>query len=260
MRIQLFWLRTRFSFSCLESLVHLSTMRVVLVLAATIRSCFFWRRLPEEKQKIYRSTWNGQTWSTPQVQSFSTDREDDPYLRLDGNTLFFSSERAHEGRPNLGNFDTNLWRVSRTGDSWGEPILVDADFNTVQDKGEEWPSSNAGFVSSLDDSLFYICTMMKGDSAIRLYEYQRLQDESFSRVNQVTGLFENPNIWVHGAVRSLLNDPSTASLMCAGLLLSPGSLSPVCRSIFHPNLEVITTSSRKDSIASPRIRSFSCGP
>jgi len=54
--------------------------------------------------------------------------------------------------------------------------------------------------------------------------------------------------------------PSTASLMWSGRLLSPGLRSPVSRSMFQPNFDVITTLSRKGATLSPRIRSASWGP
>jgi hypothetical protein len=51
------------------------------------------------------------------------------------------------------------------------------------------------------------------------------------------------------SVRSRLSMPSTASLMCSGRLLRPGPRLPVSRSMFQPNLEVITTLSRNGWMA-----------
>ena len=60
--------------------------------------------------------------------------------------------------------------------------------------------------------------------------------------------------------RSRRSDPSTASLMCAGLLFRPGRRTPVSRSMSQPNFDVIATRFRNGWIASPRMRSHSCGP
>src|SRR6185369_15422338 len=57
------------------------------------------------------------------------------------------------------------------------------------------------------------------------------------------------------SVRRRRSIPSTTSLMCSGLLLSPGRRSPVLRSMFQPNLDVITTLFRNGCMASPRMRS-----
>ena len=57
------------------------------------------------------------------------------------------------------------------------------------------------------------------------------------------------------SVRRRLSMPSTASLMWSGRLLSPGRRSPVSRSMFQPNFEVITTLSRNGATPSPRMRS-----
>ena len=46
------------------------------------------------------------------------------------------------------------------------------------------------------------------------------------------------------SVRSRFSMPSTASLMCSGRLFRPGRRSPVSRSMFQPNFDVITTLSR----------------
>src|SRR4249919_573734 len=48
--------------------------------------------------------------------------------------------------------------------------------------------------------------------------------------------------------------------MWSGRLFSPGPRAPVFRSMFQPNLDVITTSSRNGAMPSPRMRSTSCGP
>jgi len=45
-----------------------------------------------------------------------------------------------------------------------------------------------------------------------------------------------------------------------GGALSPGRRSPVSRSMFQPNFDVIATLSRNGAMPSPRMRSTSCGP
>ena len=62
------------------------------------------------------------------------------------------------------------------------------------------------------------------------------------------------------SVRRRLSMPSTTQLDVLGLAVEPGRRSPVSRSMFQPNLDVITTLSRNGAMPSPRMRSTSCGP
>ena len=81
----------------------------------------FWPQT-REKSVIKTSTLNGNTWSTPQVASFSGQHADfDPFISPDGNTLYFSSMRPIQAGGATNN-DMDLWKVERAGNGWGTPV------------------------------------------------------------------------------------------------------------------------------------------
>ncbi len=177
---------------------------------------YFWRRLPGEKQQIYRLSPKPATpasaggiltasdYSPAQRLPFSTDRDESPFLTADERTMYFGSERAIPGRPNLGNFDMNVWVTRRAtiGAPWSEPEPLPPSFNLVQAAGETWPVANASRIFSLDDETFYASTQMPGDSASRLYTYRRDADDLLVEQQRVDGLFEDPRYSVSGATLS----------------------------------------------------------
>lgn len=72
-------------------------------------------------------------WSAPKVASFSGHWFDqNPVLSLDGSFLIFDSDRptSRAGQPLVQSFfgrqnpGSNLWRVGRIGDHWGEPVWL----------------------------------------------------------------------------------------------------------------------------------------
>ena len=77
-------------------------------------------------QRIYLTTWDGATWSTPQLASFAADlSERGARFSPDGESVYFASTRpTSAGGPNN---DWNIWSVTFNGaDSWGEPSpLID---------------------------------------------------------------------------------------------------------------------------------------
>lgn len=165
------------------------------------KTVYFSRRAPGEKQQILTATFEEGTWTQPVVTPFSTARDEAPFITTDGRTLYFGSERPIPGRPSKGNFDMNIWRVERGERGWLDPVPLPAPINEVQEEGEEWPSSNASFMFSLDDSTYYFTTMVRGSRAIALYETYRGPD-GFSVPRKVDGLFEDDRYWVNGAVIS----------------------------------------------------------
>ncbi len=162
------------------------------------RETYFWRRLPGEKQKIY--VLDGPDDASPRLASFSTDRDENPYLTRDGLTGYFGSERPIPGRPNLGNFDMNLWVTRRTSVTrpWSDPEPLPPSFNQVQREGEEWPLGNVSAVASLDDETFYVSTQNRGDTATRLYAYRRDATDNLVDPRPVDGLFADPRFAVGG--------------------------------------------------------------
>ncbi|MAT89520.1 MAG: hypothetical protein CMC35_02405 [Flavobacteriaceae bacterium] len=142
-----------------------------LVFAPDNRTIYFTRRKGEEKQRIYTASYSEeQGWSTPELTSFSTDRDEYPNLTPDGNTLYFGSERPIEGRPNLGNFDTNVWMNTKSNEGWSTPTPLSPTINYVQAEGEQWPVSNENHFHTVDGETFYLCTQRPGTAGIDLYQ------------------------------------------------------------------------------------------
>lgn len=140
-----------------------------LIFAKDNKTLFFTRRIGDEKQKIYTSKYTGTSWSKPEIASFSTDRDEYPNITPDGNTLYFGSERPIPGRPNKGNFDTNIWKTEWINGDWSSPVPLDSIINKVQAEGEEWPMHNENHFNTADGKTFYLCTMLRAEQGIDLY-------------------------------------------------------------------------------------------
>ncbi len=66
------------------------------------KTVYFTRRIPDTEQKIYRTDYVEGSWQEPKIASFSTDRDETPFISPDGNTLYFGSQREIPGKPNKG--------------------------------------------------------------------------------------------------------------------------------------------------------------
>ena len=78
-------------------------------------------------------------WSSPEVVSFAKSPEYvtiEPCLSHDGSQLFFASDKPVNDTSEKD--DTNIWYVTREGENWGEPKLLDTSINT--NLGEFYPS------------------------------------------------------------------------------------------------------------------------
>lgn len=84
---------------------------------------YFMRRTPGRfDYTLYVARRAGGAWQAPEVLPFSgMSRDGAPAIAPDGETLYFDSRRPAEG---LRRGSINLWRVERTGSSWGEPALL----------------------------------------------------------------------------------------------------------------------------------------
>ena len=162
------------------------------------RTVYFTRRIPDAKQKIYRSDLVGGQWTAPQVAPFSSDRDETPYITPDGHTFYFGSEREIPGKPNKGGFDMNVWMMRKDGNHWTNPEPLPEPVNYVQIEGENWPSSNNNFFFTLDGKTHYFTTMMRGSNAIDIYTTE-LEDGQFSEPQPIEGLFENDRLWQYSA-------------------------------------------------------------
>jgi Tol biopolymer transport system component len=75
-------------------------------------------------------------WSAPEVASFAGNFSDlEPAFSADGNTLYFASNRPTTGTESK---DFDIWKVSRVGNAWGEPVNLGSTINTETD--EFYPS------------------------------------------------------------------------------------------------------------------------
>lgn len=165
------------------------------------RRVYFSRRVPAGKQKIYESEFKNGAWATPVQSIFSIDRDEAPSITPNGELLFFGSERPIPGKPNEGNFDMNIWMMTKTEGSWSTPEPLPFPINDVQMEGEEWPSSNNNFLFAIDDETFYFTTMIRGSKAIKLYQ-TNYKDGQFSEPVEVTGIFDDEKYWIYSAVVS----------------------------------------------------------
>ncbi len=168
------------------------------------QTAYFTRRKVNEKQKIFESSFAAGQWSTPKVCAFSTDRDEAPFISPDGKTLFFGSERPLPQQRNEGNFDMNIWQVTQTATGWSAPVPLPPVINSVQQKGEEWPSSNANFIFSLDGTNYLYTTMVRGTKTIEVYATTRT-DNTFTQPAKINGLFgdgEEDKYWKYSAVIS----------------------------------------------------------
>ncbi|WP_188369044.1 PD40 domain-containing protein [Muriicola marianensis] len=162
------------------------------------KTIYFTRRFPGEKQKIYTSTLAEGQWSAPVLAPFSTDRDETPFITPDGNTLYFGSQREIPGKPNLGGFDMNVWKVEKTPEGWSEPEPLPDPVNKVQIEGENWPSSVNNYFFTLDGITFYYTTMERGSAGIDVYKTTK-EDKGFSLPERIEGLFENDSLWKYSA-------------------------------------------------------------
>lgn len=165
------------------------------------KTAFFTRRIGNEKQKLWQSTFKKGNWTNPIQLPFSKDRDETPFFSPDGRTLYFGSSRPIEGRPTKGNFDMNIWQVERNGNKWSNPKPLSESINVVQVENEKWPSSNENFIFSIDNINFIYTTMLRGEKLIEVYTTTKKGDE-FSQPQKVSGLFKSDKYWKYSAVLS----------------------------------------------------------
>lgn len=165
------------------------------------KTAFFTRRIGNEKQKLWQTSFEKGVWTNPTPLAFSTDRDETPFFSQDGKTLYFGSARPIEGRPSKGNFDMNIWQVEWLNNKWGNPQPLSSSINAVQEDQEEWPSSNENFIFSLDNKNFIYTTMLRGEKVVEVYKTTKKGNE-FTKPEKITGLFQNEKSWKYSAVLS----------------------------------------------------------
>lgn len=89
---------------------------------------------------VVRHKIDNGNWTSPEVVSFAGQYSDlEPAFSADGKTLYFSSNRPLTGdQPK----DFDIWKVSRIGEGWGEPVNLGIPINTSAD--EFYPSITLG--------------------------------------------------------------------------------------------------------------------
>jgi Tol biopolymer transport system component len=108
------------------------------------------------------------SWQAPTIASFSGEHSEyDPMFSLDGNRVYFSSERP----PSNGQPDdrTYLWYSEKTGDVWGEPVMVQLTghgdyYSSFTETGKIYFNVwNEGDVySATPNDTGYTCEVLKG--------------------------------------------------------------------------------------------------
>jgi Tol biopolymer transport system component len=158
------------------------------------KTIYFTRRQGNEKQKIYFTKFVNNEWTEPQVASFSTDRDENPFISTDGKTIYFGSARPIQDRPNKGNFDMNIWKTECIDNKWSDPIPLSDIINQVQIENEEWPSSNENSIYSPNGVDYFYATMLRGTKTIEMYETKLINGE-FSKPLKLNGLFDDGKYW-----------------------------------------------------------------
>ena len=134
-----------------------------LVYSTDGRAAYF-HRATATGPKIFESYRHGGTWSEPTMVPFSTEHvEFDPFISIDGRTLYYTSFRSLSGteaRP-----DGDLWKVARTASGWGTPVHLGPEINT--DANEFFPSVTA------DGTLYFNSDRPGGVGAWDLYRARR---------------------------------------------------------------------------------------
>jgi Tol biopolymer transport system component len=164
-------------------------------------TAFFTRRSEGGMQKIWQSTFNAGQWTIPVLASFSTDRDEMPFVSPDGKTIYFGSTRPIDGRPGKGGFDMNIWKADWSDSGWNQPQPLDAGINAIQEENEQWPSSNENFIFTLNNLDFIYATMLRGTEAIDIYQLRLKADGITDRV-KISGLFANAKVWKYSPVIS----------------------------------------------------------
>jgi len=115
----------------------------------------------------------GGRWSLPQIASFSGHWFDqDPVVAPDGSYLLFNSDRPTEpgGKALTQNYfvggegpGSNIWRVDRTGNGWGEPVWLSPTINS---------DVFVDFASIASDGTLYFMLWKASEKAMHIWRSQ----------------------------------------------------------------------------------------
>ena len=87
---------------------------------------YFTRRARRGPPQIYRSAYAAGVWSQPEPVSFSSERDEGPFISADGSRMLFSSRRPFPGQVEPSD---NLWETRREGAGWSEPLPIEGSVN-----------------------------------------------------------------------------------------------------------------------------------
>jgi len=137
-----------------------------------------WGRRGNPPTKIYEYRLVHDEWQLRGIAPFSQDNtgdsDGDVFISPDGQYVFFTSSRTYPGKSN-GNPD--IWRASRTGDSWGAPEPI-THINS--------PSYEASPVTDADGNL-YFSSMREGGAGQGDLYMARLVDGNYQKPELLPG-------------------------------------------------------------------------
>ncbi|SDS33685.1 WD40-like Beta Propeller Repeat [Formosa sp. Hel1_31_208] len=165
------------------------------------KTILFTRRIGDEKQRIYETRYNNGQWNTPQIVSFSNDRDESPHFSKDGRTVYFGSERPIPNQTNLGGFDMNVWKTEWVNGAWTKPIPLSNTINKVQIEGENWPSSNVSHFVTSDDITFYTGTQVRGTKGLDIYQ-TTYDGADFKALKKLSSAINREDKWEYAPIIS----------------------------------------------------------
>ncbi len=90
------------------------------------REAYFTRRGRRGSPRIFVSTYSEAGWRDPVPVLFGSDRDEGPFISLDGSTMVFSSRRPVPGQPDPGD---DIWLVRREVGGWSVPEPIGGPVN-----------------------------------------------------------------------------------------------------------------------------------
>ncbi|HWM87758.1 MAG TPA: hypothetical protein VNO33_18015 [Kofleriaceae bacterium] len=179
-----------------------------LVFSADGRHAYFHRTV-DAGLRILESHRSHGVWSEPALVSFSSGHDEfDPFITLDGRTIYYTSFQPVPGAPTPRG-DGDIWKVERTGSGWSAPIHV-AEVNS--EFNEFFPST------SLDGTLYFNSDRPGGPGAWDLYS-ARPRRGGFRAPQPLAGAV-NTEIWEFNP------SPSPGGTLLAFASLDPDPAAP----------------------------------
>jgi hypothetical protein len=132
--------------------------------------------------KIFIAERRGKRWTTPRPISFSDTRysDSDPWLTLDGRTLYFVSDRPSANRSE-GRTDYDIWRSRLVGGRWAAPVRLPS---TVNGAGQELgPELHRGV-------LYFASARRSGAGGLDIY-HARARGDTFEQAELLPGPFNS---------------------------------------------------------------------